>query len=206
MPKKPRHPSSHSEQRHAAPSDPPVFAQPRPSPDPTGLKAPVPDTKLQGVVGLEPVPQPAGGAVEPVLTLQQVYGSQGTAKVAAIQKAGQIVFHSVGDTGSVVGPQNQSLVGDKMVTDFDETNPADVPSFLFHLGDVVYYFGEATYYYDQFYTPYRDYPAPILAIPGNHDGIVYPKDPVPTLDAFLKNFCTATPVPSSDAGNLLRTT
>jgi hypothetical protein len=210
MPKKPRHPSSHPAKgrpkTRVIPGDQPVFAQPKPSPDPTGFKDPVTDTKLQAILNLEPVPQPAGSAVEPVLTLAQVYGSAGTAKVAAIQKAGQIVFHSVGDTGSVVGPQTQSLVADKMVTDFDEANPADVPSFLFHLGDVVYYFGEATYYYDQFYTPYRDYPAPILAIPGNHDGIVYPKDPATTLDAFLKNFCTVTPEQSPDAGNLVRST
>ena len=123
------------------------------------------------------MPEPAGGAAEPILTLEQVYGSAGAAKVQAIQQAGQIVFHSVGDTGSVVGPATQSLVADKMVTDFTETNAADVPSFLFHLGDVVYYFGEATYYYDQFYEPYRDYPAPILAIAGNHDGVVYCQRP-----------------------------
>jgi hypothetical protein len=190
----------------AGSSGQPVFAQPKPSPDPTGFINPVTDSKLQGLQNLEPVPTPAGGAVEPILTLAQVYGDAGPSKVAAIQTSGQIVFHSVGDTGSVVGPTTQSLVADKMVSDFSEANPADVPSFLFHLGDVVYYFGEATYYCDQFYTPYRDYPAPILAIPGNHDGIVYPKDPAPTLDAFLKNFCTATPEPSKDAGDLLRTT
>jgi hypothetical protein len=184
----------------------PVFAQPKPSPDPTGFKDPVTDQKFQGILKLEPVPQPPGGAVEPILTLAQVYGSAGAAKVAAIQQAGQIVFHSVGDTGSVVGPATQSLVADKMVTDFNEVNLADVPSFLFNLGDLVYYFGEATYYYDQFYTPYRDYPAPILAIPGNHDGVVYPKDPAPTLAAFLENFCTAAPAQSPDAGNLDRTT
>ena len=127
--------------------------------------------------------------MEPILNLQQVYGSAGPAKMQSIQRSGQIVFHSVGDTGSATGPGTQSLVADKMVTDFSETNPADVPSFLFHLGDIVYYFGEATYYYDQFYEPYRSYPAPILAIPGNHDGVVYAKDPAPTLEAFLRNFC-----------------
>ena len=111
----------------------------------------------------------------------------------------------MGDTGSVVGPATQSLVADKMVSDFSEANSADVPSFLFHLGDVVYYFGEATYYYDQFYEPYRDYPAPIVAIPGNHDGVVYSADPEPTLDAFLRNFCSSTPVVSPDAGGLSRT-
>jgi hypothetical protein len=184
----------------------PVFAQPKPSPDPSGFKDPVTDTKFQGIVALEPVPLPQGGAVEPTVTLEEVFGSAGAAKVAATEQAGQIVFHAVGDTGSVVGPATQSLVADKMVTDFSEANAADVPSFLFHLGDVVYYFGEATYYYDQFYEPYRDYPAPILAIAGNHDGVVYPKDPAPTLAAFLQNFCTATPAPSPDAGNLQRTT
>ncbi len=51
------------------------------------------------------------------------------------------------------------------------------PAFLFHLGDVVYDFGEAQYYYDQFYEPYRNYPAPIFAIPGNHDGFIVPNTP-----------------------------
>lgn len=218
MPKKPsRVPHSHHREKHSKkPAQPagvvgpgdqpgqPVFAQPKPSPDPTGFRDPVTDQKFQEILSLESVPQPQGGA-EPIVTLAQLYGSAGAAKVAAIEQAGQIVFHSVGDTGSV-GPATQSLVADTMVTDFNEANPEDVPSFLFHLGDVVYYFGEATYYFDQFYAPYRDYPAPILAIAGNHDGIVYPKDPASTLDAFLKNFCTAKPTQSPDAGGLLRTT
>lgn len=184
----------------------PVFAQPHPSPDPTSFRHPVTDQKDQEIAQLEPVPQPVGGAVEPILTLAQVYGSAGSARTQAIEQAGQIVFHSVGDTGSVKGPDTQSLVADKMVTDFDETNSANVPSFLFHLGDVVYYFGEGTYYYDQFYEPFRNYPAPIVAIPGNHDGVVYPSDPAPTLAAFLRNFCTASPSQSPDSGGLSRTT
>jgi hypothetical protein len=184
----------------------PVFAQPQPSPDPTSFRNPVTDQNDKEIAQLEPVPQPAGGAVEPILTLTQVYGTAGDAKTQAIEQAGQIVFHSVGDTGSVKGPDTQSLVADKMVTDFNEQNAVDVPSFLFHLGDVVYYFGEATYYYDQFYEPFRNYPAPIVAIPGNHDGVVYPGDPAPTLDAFLRNFCTAGSAQSPDSGGLSRTT
>ena len=209
-------PSKHHPPHKPAPKSPqpstpaaagdPVFAQPTPSPDPTSFKNPVTDQSEKEVDAVEPVPQPVGNAVEPVLTLEQVYGSQGAAKTQAITASGQIVFHSVGDTGSVVGPMTQDLVSDKMVTDFSETNAADVPSFLFHLGDVVYYFGEATYYYDQFYDPYRNYPAPIIAIPGNHDGVVWPGENVPTLAAFLANFCTSAPVPSPDAGGLQRTT
>jgi hypothetical protein len=184
----------------------PVFAQPQPSPDPSGFKNPVTDQKLKELTALGTVPEPAGGAIEPILTLEQVYGSSGASKMQTIQDGGQIVFHCVGDTGSVVGPATQSLVADKMVTDFTEANAADVPSFFFHLGDVVYYFGESTYYYDQFYEPYRNYPAPIIAIPGNHDGVVYARDPQPTLDAFLRNFCAAAPLPAPDAGGLFRTT
>ncbi len=214
MPKKTaKHPSKSVAQTSHKQSDAkpgasgqPIFAQPQPSPDPTGFKDPVTDQKEQELNDLEPVPAPAGGAAEPILTLQQVYGSGGAAKMQAIQNAGQIVFHSVGDTGSVAGPSTQSLVADKMVSDFDEHNAADVPSFLFHLGDVVYYFGEATYYYDQFYEPYRNYPAPIIAIPGNHDGVLYASDPEPTLDGFLRNFCTASAAQSPDSGGLLRTT
>jgi hypothetical protein len=186
--------------------DQPIFSQPAPSPDPTGFKDPVTDQSFQEITTLGAVPAPRGNVAEPVVTLQQAYGVAGAGIVKTIQQAKQIVFHSVGDTGSVIGPVTQSLVADKMVSDFDEAKPADVPSFLFHLGDVVYYFGEATYYYDQFYEPYRNYPAPIFAIAGNHDGVVYPNDPSPTLDAFLRNFCSPSALQSPDSGNLLRTT
>jgi hypothetical protein len=187
------------------PADGPVFAQPVPSPDPSSFKDPVTDQNLKEVADVEPVPQPVDDAVEPILTLAEVLGPQGESVTAAIQNSGQIVFHAVGDTGSVQGPETQSLVADKLVSDFTESNAADVPSFLFHLGDVVYYFGEAAYYYDQFYEPYRNYPAPILAIPGNHDGVLSPSSTVPTLDAFLRNFCSATPTHSPDAAGLSRT-
>jgi len=183
----------------------PVFAQPAPSPDPTSFRDPVTDQNLFGPARVEPFPTPRGGTPEPVLQLADVLGSQGAALVAAIQQSGQIVFQTVGDTGSTKGPSTQSMVADKMVADFTEANPADVPSFFYHLGDVVYNFGEAAYYYDQFYEPYRNYPAPIIAIPGNHEGVTYPKETVPTLDAYLRNFCAAQPVHSDDAGNLSRT-
>lgn len=203
MKKSPVTRSQHKSRATSAPQ--PIFAQPMPSPDPTGFRTPVTDQNDKELANLEPVPQPATKAAEPILTLAQVYGAAGAAKTAAIQSAGQIVFHSAGDTGSAKGPETQSLVADKMVSDFSEENSADVPSFFFHLGDVVYYFGEGSYYYDQFYEPYRLYPAPIIAIPGNHDGVVYSNDPAPTLDAFLRNFCAPSPVVTPEAGGLVRT-
>jgi len=84
----------------------------------------------------------------------------------------------------------------------------NAPAFFFHLGDVVYNFGEAQYYYDQFYEPYRAYDRPIFAIPGNHDGMVFGSSSsapqVPTLTAFLTNFCSATPDSSPDAPTISR--
>ena len=108
------------------------------------------------------MPSPTVAAVEPILELQAVFGSAGAAKIAAVEQAGQIVFHAVGDTGSVKGPSSQSLVADKMVSDFTEDDPADVPTFFFHIGDVVYNFGEAQYYYDQFYDRIAIIPRPSL--------------------------------------------
>ncbi len=61
----------------------PVFAQPQPSPDPTGFKNPVTDQSDKELANVEAVPQPVGGASEPILTLAQVYGSAGTAKTAS---------------------------------------------------------------------------------------------------------------------------
>ena len=73
------------------------------------------------------------------------------------------------------------------------------PAFFFHLGDVVYNFGEGQYYYDQFYEPFRGYDRPIFAIPGNHDGMVFGDETdtpqMPTLTAFLRNFCAEAPAP-----------
>ncbi len=190
----------------------PQFGQPTPSPDPNSFVIKhgsdsqaykILDTQKQS-----PRPFPVvAGTDEPVLTLEASLGSAGKQIVADIQKAGQIVFHAVGDTGNVKGPADQETVADKMVADYDDANPREVPSFFFHLGDVVYSFGEAKYYYDQFYDNFRDYPAPIFAVAGNHDGMVAPKSGAPTLAAFLENFCAAGQPPhrTPESGELVRT-
>ncbi|RRA48014.1 metallophosphoesterase [Acidipila sp. EB88] len=190
-------------------SDAPAFGQPQPGPDATGFKVPHPsDDPLYAKVNtklVEPFPAPRGGE-EPVLTLAEIWGpTLGAAKTAAITKAGQIVFHSVGDSGSVKSPETESLVADAAQADLANSPAGAAPAFLFHLGDVVYSFGEAQYYYDQFYEPWRSYQGPILGLAGNHDGPIYTGDPAPTLDAYLRNFCAATPVVTPEAGGLIRT-
>jgi Calcineurin-like phosphoesterase len=134
----------------------------------------------------------------------------------AIKAAGKITFHAVGDTGAAKVSRSQTAataighetaVADAMAADIEKGGLAG-PAFFFHLGDVVYNFGEAQYYYDQFYDPFRAYDRPIFAIPGNHDGMVFGSTStaptVPTLAAFLTNFCADKPGPSPDSGGLIR--
>jgi calcineurin-like phosphoesterase family protein len=78
---------------------------------------------------------------------------------------------------------------------------ADPPRFFYHLGDVVYFYGEHQNYYGQFYEPYTLYGAPIMAIPGNHDGAVPPHVSIPSLDAFTENFCASAPHLTPEAGD-----
>lgn len=187
----------------------PEFGEIQPDPnDPTSNKIKHPsDSALYGKINkhlLQAVPDPLRPD-DMVLTLDRVYGSAGKAKVADIKKQKQIVFHAGGDTGPIKGPQTVEAVADKLCNDFSGETTADTPAFFFHLGDVVYSFGEARYYYDQFYAPFRNYPAPILAIPGNHDGLVYTGDAEPSLDAFKRNFVNSDFVITPEAGGLRRT-
>jgi Calcineurin-like phosphoesterase len=169
----------------------PVFAQPEPTEDPTTFRVKHPSDApvykeidaLNREHKIKPLPFPAPrGGVEPRLTLEDVLGS--VAAVETIAGRGQTVFHATGDCGSTRGPEKQNEVTDKLVSDFHESDPKELPQFHLLLGDIVYSFGEAQYYYDQFYEPYRDYPAPILAVPGNHDGMVAPEAHVASLAAF----------------------
>lgn len=191
----------------------PVFSQPEPTADPTVFRVKhasdtaayqeIDELNREHLIHPLPFPAPRGG-VEPRLTLEEALGGH-TARVDAIQASGQLVFHATGDCGSTRGPHFQSLVADKMVSDFQETDSKEVPQFNLLLGDIVYSFGEAQYYYDQFYEPYRDYPAPIFAVPGNHDGMVAPQVHVKSLEAFLRNFCSTDFTVTAEAGGLSRT-
>jgi hypothetical protein len=197
--------------------DGPVFSQPQPTPDPTTFKirhpsdadayAAIDQLNKEHQLKPLPFPSPRGTPGEPVLTLEQALGDHPNAN-KTITDNGQIVFHSGGDCGSTKGPKTQNEVADKMVGDFDETDPREMPQFLLLLGDVVYNFGEPEYYYDQFYEPYRNYHAPIFAAAGNHDGMVSPLAHAKSLEAFGRNFC-ADPqqgfIVTPEAGGLSRT-
>jgi hypothetical protein len=135
----------------------------------------------------QPLPAPTGAAPFH-LALSDVLEPPA---LAGIRQSGQLVFHVAGDTGGINQAVPQQIVAMWMEHDLALAPPAR-PAFFYHLGDVVYFNGDADQYYPQFYEPYGSYAAPILAIPGNHDGD--PSEPsVPSLAAFIENFCATTP-------------
>jgi hypothetical protein len=148
------------------------------------------DQAYRGLQVTEAVPAPSVNP--PVMDLSAVLPA---ATLAAITEAGKLVFHSVGDTGGIIRTEPQLAVADGLCADLaDASYGSNPPAFFYHLGDVVYFFGQQTYYPEQFYEPYRNYNAPIFAIPGNHDGVMYKGEPAAySLVAFVENFCSATP-------------
>jgi len=188
-----------------------LFGEPAPGPDETAFqvdntsdayyKSPYYKQHQNDILAV-----PVGPPSKP-LALGDVVG---TDFLAPFVTAKRISFHAVGDTGasSTSAISHEATVADAMAA---ETSAATGPAFCFHLGDVIYNFGEAEYYYDQFYEPFRGYDRPIFAIPGNHDGeVTYlnggSTPDVPSLQAFIANFCTPAPQKPADAGGLARTT
>src|SRR5580698_9104668 len=192
-----------------------LYADPKPSPDETSFQ--IVNTSAQYYNSpyylahkdqVQPFPAPRSG-VPAYLDLQDFVPTE---VLDAINTTGRITFHAVGDTGAAKGVPataiaNEAGVADAMTSDV-QSGGVTGQAFFFHLGDVIYNFGEAQYYYDQFYEPFREYDRPIFAIPGNHDGMAFGQGSsapqVPTLDAFLTNFCASEPGISPDSGGLIR--
>ena len=152
---------------------------------------------------LEQIPAPK--RKPPEMTLDDVIGHAGA---AAVKASGKMIFHAFGDSGN---PQveNQEMVADAMTAEYDTTQPAASPAFLFHMGDVIYYDNTDAGYHAQFYAPYKRYPGKIIAIPGNHDGELFKFDGASTgqkktLAAFQRNFCQPTPTVPPAAGSIYR--
>lgn len=193
----------------------PVFAEGVPTPDPSQFTVTPSDSadytsQVNALLTTEVVSFPqAGGQPGDLFSLETAWGPNGPAVIQSINTAQSITFHMIGDSGATAQSTFPAMirVSDAVTNDFHSASAANRPSFLFHLGDLVYNFGESAYYYDEFYEPYRDYPAPIFAIPGNHDSFVLPNTPPGSepLTIFQRNFCSATPAVTSEAGSLHRT-
>jgi uncharacterized protein YukJ len=135
-----------------------------------------------------PVPTPR---IYPRMDLATVIGTNPPGYVSNASGK-SLAFDVIGDSGAATEKNLNEFelkVTDLMTRDAVTSSP---PAFLYHVGDVVYFYGEENYYYSQFYEPFKGYPAPIFAIPGNHDGITY-NDSMVSLDSFQKAFCAEKP-------------
>lgn len=112
-------------------------------------------------------------------------------------------FDLIGDSGAVTASklQGSTSVGELMTAMAKQSQPA----FCYHVGDVVYYYGEKQFYYGQFAEVFKDYPAPIFAIPGNHDAMTYDATQVP-LSSFKAAFCSEKPGVWDGFGGVRRST
>jgi hypothetical protein len=193
----------------------PVFNEGVVTPDPTqfavfhanddAIYKQVQDLLTKQVVSFDKSRLPDDG----LYTLAEALGAHGKDVTATIQNNGQIVFHAVGDSGatSKAAFRDELRVADHAAEDLRSATVEERAAFFYHLGDVVYDFGEAAYYYDQFYEPFRNYPAPIFALAGNHDSFVVPgtaKEDEP-LVTFTRNFCAEKPQITPEAASLHRT-
>ncbi len=73
----------------------------------------------------------------------------------------EVSFLMVGDTGE--GDASQLAVVPPLLSRGRDTD------FMVICSDVIYPAGDADHYEEKFYRPYENYPAPIYALPGNHD-------------------------------------
>jgi hypothetical protein len=193
----------------------PVFSEGTPTPDPSGFTTAHPSDdvlykKIQSLLYLDAVGFPAvPGPPDAVYPLTATYGAHGPQVQTSLNTAGAVVFHAVGDTGAsrTQNYPGELGVADHLSADCQTTDIAQRPAFLYLLGDLVYDFGEAQYYYDQFYEPFRNYPGPIFAIPGNHESFILPNTPATQapLVTFRKNFCATSLGIAPQAGSLHRT-
>jgi hypothetical protein len=94
-------------------------------------------------------------------------------------------FMVIGDTGEGDDPQYAVVPG--FLRESQDTSFAVVAS------DVIYPVGSTDDYGTKFFRPYQDYPAPVYAVPGNHD---WYED----LGGFMRVFCDdAPPLPAEPA-------
>ncbi|MFI7693810.1 metallophosphoesterase family protein [Nonomuraea sp. NPDC049655] len=99
---------------------------------------------------------------------------------------GNFNFLILGDTGE--GDASQYAVVPGMLRLGQDTSFAVIAS------DVIYPTGSGNEYGNKFFRPYKDYEAPIYAIPGNHDWY-------DGLGGFMRVFCDAPPLkPKPDRG------
>jgi acid phosphatase type 7 len=103
-----------------------------------------------------------------------------------ITDATPLRFFVIGDTGGIMDPVPQNNVSNAM-------QAQAAPTFVYHVGDVVYFNGDEADYPSQFYEPYAHLLTAIVGIPGNHDGDNSDNEAVASLTGFMTNLCATAP-------------
>ena len=98
-----------------------------------------------------------------------------------------LTLHVIGDHGGISDPNPQIAVVAAMVA-AHAVHPVDA---CYSVGDCGYFFGENSVYVPQFAEPYAHYNAPIIGIPGNHDGDTSDNPARLPLDAWMAHFCSS---------------
>ncbi|MZF84149.1 metallophosphoesterase family protein [Streptomyces sp. SID5643] len=120
---------------------------------------------------------PTGGTRSRWVAQRAAFGAPAD-KVIRRDDPDRFSFLVIGDTGEGDDPQYAVVPG--LLRAGQDTRFAVLAS------DVIYPVGSADDYDTKFFRPYRDYPAPIYAIPGNHD---WYED----LGGFMRVFCDDAP-------------
>jgi hypothetical protein len=130
-----------------------------------------------------------------------------------VRAAGVLTFHMLGCSGAFTDHEPQRQVARALVAQLHPRAteaaagavpsgepPAGRPSFLYHLGDIVYKDDDTAdeegtdqpaMYRDQFFAPYAEYDRPIFAIAGNHDGKRTSAPRTSAIEHFLAQFCAS---------------
>ena len=93
--------------------------------------------------------------------MRAAVGSPGGGQALDHRGAGEAAFMILGDPGE--GDASQWATVPALQSTWDGT------AFMVIMSDVIYPTGCINEYEDKHYRPYRDYPGPIYAVPGNHD-------------------------------------
>lgn len=101
-----------------------------------------------------------------------------------------LTFLVIGDDGGISDPNPQKAVAAAIRAQLAGPNPA---SFVYIVGDIVYFNGDSAQYVPQFYEPFAHAQVPIVGVPGNHDGDTTDDPTRLPLDTFMANFCATTP-------------
>jgi len=128
-----------------------------------------------------------------------------------VKSTNRLTFHAVGCSARYEqrpdGPQPGTVVANALAKQASDAavyggySSADSPSFLFHLGDVVYKAependsvtaadpDQSEMYDAEFYRQYASYKPEIFSIPGNHDSKWSKHPERSAIDHYLTNFC-----------------